>query len=531
MAFVEIHPEYQSLLERHGLTSADEFLDLAGVIYCGHPDRHVARVTLGQGPNTFAAFVKKELRVPWRDRLSSVVAGFGLASKSRREKALHIRLARAGIASPVVLAAGEKGGRAFLLTREIPGAVDLRRFLESTRDHSLRRQMARQLGTEIARIHAAGLAHRDLYSKHILIQSPGDGALPIIWFLDWQRSRAYRNLSRQRRSRDLAATHATLAAELASPRERLECLRAYLRACRIQPCRLASWARRISRLSAGLLKKRHIRELLRPPLAPGTQNLIWLDGEALCVTREFDQEFQGRLPSWLPRLPPRTTAGRHLHEMTVPLPEARLGRLSVRRESRPLRWLWSRLCGRRPASPELQEAANLFRLQRFGLPAPRLLAVGQRQNPPWRCQSFLLTEADRRVACLMDWLLGRECAPLEPDHFHERRRLVQQAADIVRRIHEAGFALPGMPELRGMLGLREEESGERHIVVQSAAGLRAVRRPRPATDLARLHRAFGPMITRTDAVRFLLGYMNKARMDQPARQLLKEMCSHLAGGS
>jgi hypothetical protein len=60
--------------------------------------------------------------------------------------------------------------------------------------------------------------------------------------------------------------------------------------------------------------------------------------------------------------------------------------------NRPLAWLWSILRGRRLLSPELRDAGRLFRLRKHGLPAPRVLAFGQRRPLPWRTASFLLTE-------------------------------------------------------------------------------------------------------------------------------------------
>ena len=64
-ARLHINPRYRDLLHAQGLTTVRAFLDLSGVIYCGHPNRNVARVDLGDGVSTF---LKKEHRVPWRDR-------------------------------------------------------------------------------------------------------------------------------------------------------------------------------------------------------------------------------------------------------------------------------------------------------------------------------------------------------------------------------------------------------------------------------------------------------------------------------
>src|SRR5438093_4519493 len=77
-----INPRYRDLLAQHGLTAPKDFLALSGVIVSGHPDRHVMQLTLGDGPTAVAAFLKREHRVPWRDRLWHAWFGLGWVSKS-----------------------------------------------------------------------------------------------------------------------------------------------------------------------------------------------------------------------------------------------------------------------------------------------------------------------------------------------------------------------------------------------------------------------------------------------------------------
>ena len=305
MAFVNVHPQYRQLLAEQGLVTAADFLAMPGVVCCGHPDRHVARVTLGTGPTAVPAFLKREHRTRWRDRLASVWAGFGLASKSRREFAVLRMVEATDIGSPQAIAAGEDDeGRAFLLIREVDGCQELRQLLVQATSTKKRRAVAHQLGAALARLHAEGFDHPDLYSKHVLISQKPRSCRLAICFLDWQRVRRRPVVSWRTRLRDLAALDATLADELASPRQRLLALRTYLRAIRTLKDRragvtLSAVAHEIRRRSLRLLERRRIREMRQPPLAVGTQNLIWLDGEALQVTREFLDELGGQIPAWL----------------------------------------------------------------------------------------------------------------------------------------------------------------------------------------------------------------------------------------
>ena len=118
MAFVEVNPECGEALRQNGLASAEDYLRLRGIILCGHRDRHVLKVSLPgleSGQNDKVAFLKKEHRVPWRDRLANALAGFGFISKSRREALTLQKVGQASIPCPTVLAHGEHGRQAFVL--------------------------------------------------------------------------------------------------------------------------------------------------------------------------------------------------------------------------------------------------------------------------------------------------------------------------------------------------------------------------------------------------------------------------------
>jgi hypothetical protein len=433
MAVLLVNPRYRQALAGLGLATAGDFLRLSGVIYSGHPDRHVAEVTLGGGPAALRTFLKKEHRIPRRDRLANAWAGFGPVSKSVREFTTLTALGEAGIGCPEPLAAGEEGGRAFLLLRAAEGAEELRAFLGRHRENAgLMRAVARQLGAELARMHNAGFDHPDLYSKHVLVclgvpptSAPVNGDCPLRFrFLDWQRSRRRRQVSWPRRWRDLAALDATLAEDLAGVGDRLACLRAYLGACAEAPG-LGRAARAIRARAAALLRRRRIRELRQPPLPAGAQNLIWVDGEALCLTRRFRDALGGRPPGYL--LPANDLRPGQVQHTRIPVPGLGWATLVRRSARRPWRWLTALLRGRLLTSLELEQAGTLFLLERYGITTPTLLAVGQHHRRPWLMDSFLLTQPPPRVVGLLAWLTDRA----------GRRPVLRQAAHVLRQLHEA----------------------------------------------------------------------------------------------
>ena len=404
-AFVEIHPRYRAFLRRQGLSEARHFLGLSGVVVSGHPDRSVARTILSDGEETIYAFVKRETGVSWSVRLASASAGFGFVSRSLREARTLEALEREGVGCPEWLAAGEdEHGRAFLLVREAPGATELRAWLGLQTDPVVRRGLAHALGLALARMHAAGFSHPDLYSKHVLVGANR----AAVQFLDWQRSRRRVALSRRRRARDLAALHATLTDDLASWRERLLCLSAYFAG--LNAGGVAGPRRGFLRLvlfyTKRSLRRRHVREKRQPPLTWGAQQWLTLHDGALCVTPALFAVWPNRPPDWLaldrqPDAPDRAVTRRWL--TTADGAPA----LLVRRRRRPTAAdLLRRLRGRPVPSPEQRQAELLLRLQRHAVPAPVVLAMGRRASSG-RLDSFLLTRPAAGAVRLTAWLARR----------------------------------------------------------------------------------------------------------------------------
>jgi tRNA A-37 threonylcarbamoyl transferase component Bud32 len=508
MAFLEINPRYQQLLEPLGLAAAEHFLEMPSVIICGHPDRNVARVTLQIGPGAIPAFLKREHRIPWKERLLNALAQFGLVSKSRREAMILRSLQQAGIPCPDWIAVGEDDqGRAFLLLRELTGTQDLRCFLQEYRHASSdqRRRFARRLGEALAGFHNAGFNHPDLFSKHVLVHVQDQ----TVSFLDWQRSRQRFSVAWRRRYRDLAALEATLADQLATVRERLECLRAYLRTSRMRSGQgrtsLRSSARQIRRLANRLLCQRRFRELRQVPVASAAPALIWQDGEAFCLTPQFQSDLEGCIPDWLVRASfscqPKGLETRSWME----IPKGRRA-LLIRRRGRLPSGLWAFLRRRSPVSPELRRAGLLFRLERYGIRVPRLLAFGQRAVKPWRMDSFLLTEPIAGAVPLSEWLAAH------PTELGQRRHVIREAANLLRRLHSLHCYLGGQ---RCLAVVQPDPQAAASVVLAKIDGLSNPRRPSNRDvlrDVATFYRELSTRATsRTDALRFLLSYLGPQR--------------------
>lgn len=508
MAILDINPRYRDFLARHGLDDVDRLQSLPATVVCGHPNRHVLTGTLGPETENLPIYIKRQHRLGWGERLGNAWAGFGWVSLARREARMLEHLHGAGVAAPEWIAAGEDDqGGAFLILKAIPECRDLPDFLRGPvgQRATPRRRLAGLLGQALAHVHDAGFAHGDLYAKHVLVHATGTA----IHFLDWQRARRHAEIDWPSRWRDLAALDATLANVLANPRDRLACLHAYLRAA--LPIRQPREFRRravlaILQHSRQLQQLRRIREQRQTSVTIGSQPLIWLDGERLCVTPEFREVFDGQVPDWL--LAPAE------EDPPFAVPGSAKAMLIRRSSDEMVRWLWSRLRRRHMTSPEVRQAGLLFRLQRYGVPTPRLLAFGQRHPLPWRTESFLLTDVPRSLA-LAEWLKER---PRWTAERKERWRVLRAAGDLVRRIHDASCLGLGTVALLGVRG------ADHDVVLEDIASLsidrRGSERKRVADLRGLFHSVPAGVCNRPELLRCLLAYRGQRRVTAETRQWL-----------
>jgi len=496
-----VNPGYAELLRRAGLERPEDFLRLPQTIISGHPGRQVSRVTLGTGAETCTAFLKREHRVPWKERLLNAWDGFGLTSKSVREAQTLEGLRPHFEGCPEWIAAGEvPGGQAFLLVRELPGRLELRRFLQSqcAAPAGWRRRFARKLGRVLARLHDSGFAHGDLYANHVLV-CPETETIDMV---DWQRAPRRGKLTLARRWRDLATLSATLPEDLATPRERLAFLSAYLRHAGLRSLFREALSA-VRSLAANLSRRRHVRAKQLLPLAPGQQSLVCLEAEnALCVTPAFLAVWPLSVPDFLRSSP----ANEGSRSRAVALPDGGQGLLVRARHCLP--WYRRRGRARRTwTSPERLRMSTLFRLQRYGIEAPQVLAVGERPAGETHVDAFLLTRQLAATRPLSDWLRERAGQRLTLSERRLRREVLRQAGGLLARLHAAGCYFHGEPA-----GFAVQTSTTRapRLVVEDAVGLcirrrfRCLHAQRDLSSLCRHLALWGG--SRTDGLRIRRGY-------------------------
>jgi hypothetical protein len=156
-------------------------------------------------------------------------------------------------------------------------------------------------------------------------------------------------------------------------------------------------------------------------------------------------------------------------------------------------------------APEFARAAAIFRLQRFGVAGPRLLAMGHRRVTAWQRFSFLLTEPP--VGPSLATVLRQDEPPAR------RQRLLRKLGVQLRQVHEAGFVL------RADANVCEAwvVVADGRLALTDVAALERTAAPRLA--LFAKPQAMAPL-SRTDRLRVLLGYLGLRRTDARARALL-----------
>ncbi len=401
---------------RHGLSLAKDFLDLPCVRIGGHRHRYVARVGLpagfGERPSPSdqknplplnigscpeaawpGALLKIENRIPLLQRIASLRMGRGLASASERE-ALNLDMAaRYGLPAPPWIAYGEHRGRSFLLVSEISGAVPIGQAATTPK---LALHFASWMGKTLAKMHALGVVHGDLFLKHVLFD-PEKGE-PV--FVDWQRARVVHAPRISDRLRDLAALASSLPRaseiypsgpeETGAARLRLRILSRALSAYLLQSSRYPNPGATLPAFQElWNLVDREVRLLVNRhgPRGSQSQQGNRPGHDWVVVPRENCREF-----AW-------TTLGIEKTQSVLSAMEWIGGaapRLNENGRARGIRWiraengkivagiawwkgrraLWGIRLGKRPLGPEITLSRSLFHLDNLGIEGPKVLARG-----------------------------------------------------------------------------------------------------------------------------------------------------------
>jgi tRNA A-37 threonylcarbamoyl transferase component Bud32 len=479
------------------------------------PHRTVYRVRLPG--NDFHVKVLRPGRHPWPSRW--------LRRAVRREHERTLAVAARGVPAPRALAFGEPSGAGpalgYLVTRTVPDAQPLSRFLESVPPPALRQILARALGEFLARMHQAGVVHADLHPGNLLLRLDHEGR-PHLYLVDLADVRVGPPLGRRASQDNLVVLNRWFALR-ASRTDRLRFWRAYDPAARADTrtprhleertlaSNLAFWRRRdprclgsnryFRRINGGGLAGHAVADLPADVLAP--------------FLADPDEPF--RRPGVRVLKQTRSSA---VVELDLPGPEG--PRRVVYKRFAVTAWTDPFTALVRPTGA-LRSWALGHALRLRCLPTPRPLAVWHRVRLGLPREGYLLVEALPDAVPLCTYLDTLVALPGT-----ERRlaagRLLERLALLVRQLHARRLSHRDLkaanvlaspagwcPGPRGLRDLPAHPGGP-HLWFVDLVGVRRHRRLSQAArarDLARLNASFllHPALTRADRLRFLLTYL------------------------
>jgi tRNA A-37 threonylcarbamoyl transferase component Bud32 len=261
---VVVIAKHRAALEEIGLATLEQARTFRAELVKDHRGRRdIQRLTIrDENGQTRVLFLKRNWRPYKKDGLASLLRRGKVWSQSRQEWENSRALENAGVRVAGLVAYGEECGPlwerfSFILTGQAPGQT-VEQFLRECRDRTLRRRVFDALARFIRRMHDAGLATPDLFTRHIFVDAAG--AEPEFCLIDLARLDRAKKLSPSQRARNLAALNVTAPLRCVATRERVRFLKLYAGSTRKPLARLI--ARRIEHL----LRRRKFHDFRTPPI-------------------------------------------------------------------------------------------------------------------------------------------------------------------------------------------------------------------------------------------------------------------------
>ena len=214
---LEVNRAFLPLLESNGLATFKALMSHPGhaVAKCAIKERNTVRLDLETESGEKRAFFLKRYTLPKiRERLKAYLRLRRPAPGAGQEwHAMWIFL-QLGLPGPVPVAWGQDGESSLVLSEGVSHVMRLSEWAErnfgegshrNTQAISAKHRIIEEAANIVARMHAEGLHHQDLYLCHFLCGSEQDG-LPLT-LIDLQRVERYKRLPRRWQVKDLAQLH------------------------------------------------------------------------------------------------------------------------------------------------------------------------------------------------------------------------------------------------------------------------------------------------------------------------------------
>jgi tRNA A-37 threonylcarbamoyl transferase component Bud32 len=412
---------------------------------------------------------------------------------------------------------GPYAGESYLVTGAIEKVMALDVFINTAlpslppwRLALIRRNLARELGRLIARVHNAGILHRDLHAANLLVRLDPENHIRLFLAdlhavrlgppLDWRTSRE-----------NLVILNRWFSLQVGRTDRR----RFWQEYCRARPLFASQHGHDLRELARELDGRTWV-----------SNRLFWRQRDRRClVTNRYYQRVHGNGTSGMvvrdldrriadqlladPDGPFRSSAAKILKDSrsstVAELEWVINGQVQplIYKRFRATTWhdRWARLVRRGPA---LRSWVFGHGLRERGLRTARPLAVIHRRRGALSCDSYLLTEKIQPAVNLRRWVDNLAALPAKQRQFSLRQR-IDQVAKLARDLHKRHLSHRDLKALNILvaddkLWLIDLDGVTRH---------RRLTRARRAQNLARLHVSFhqNPNVSRTDKLRFLRAYM------------------------
>jgi hypothetical protein len=221
---------YEEALRPLGLGTMEGVKTFRGELIKNHKGkRDIQRITSQAGGQPLVLFLKRIWRPYKKDGFTSLLTRGAVWSLSRVEWENSLALQRANISVAEPVAFGEECGPfwenfSFILTAAARGEMTVEQFLQKNPEPTERQRVFDALARFVRKMHDAGLASPDLFTRHIFLTL---GAEPQFCLIDMARLDQRKKLTPALRARDLAALHVTAPLRFLTTPERLRFLETY----------------------------------------------------------------------------------------------------------------------------------------------------------------------------------------------------------------------------------------------------------------------------------------------------------------
>jgi tRNA A-37 threonylcarbamoyl transferase component Bud32 len=253
--------KHRALLEKIGLATLAGAKAFRGELVKDHHGRRdIFRISCQDDDGgSRVLFLKRNWRPYKKDGIASLLRHGRVWSIARQEWENSCALEKAGLHVAELVAYGEDCGPlwerfSFIITEAAPGQT-VQEFIRDCGDRALRARVFDALAHEIRKMHDAGLATPDLFTRHVFVEVSKDE--PKFCLIDMARVDKRASLSERMRARDLAALNITAPLRFVSACERVRFLRDH--AGEVD----RSIVKLIGARVAHLLKRRKFQDFLR----------------------------------------------------------------------------------------------------------------------------------------------------------------------------------------------------------------------------------------------------------------------------